>query len=79
MEKSLKVFGIASLTAGTLGIFLKIIIGTRLDHIWLLSDAFSGSLAYLIKMINSKFLILGIMMMILGSLGIIIVNIKDDS
>jgi len=76
IKESIKTFGVTALTTGTLQIFLRILIGNRLDHITILSDAFSDALIYLVGVIKSRILIFGIIMLILGFLGIIIGNIE---
>lgn len=77
-KELIKIMGVAFLTAGTLEIFFRILIGGRLNHIWILNDAFSGTLNYLINMINSKILIMGIFMLVLGVLGVTIGNMKKE-
>lgn len=67
----LNTIGIAFFTTGVLGILLKVFIGSKFDNIFLLNDAFSKSVIYIINDIIAMISFVGIFISILGLIAII--------
>lgn len=76
----LNTVGIAFFTTGVLGILLKVFIGSKFDNIFLLNDAFSKVVIYIINDIIAMISLVGIFISILGLFAIIggaIINKKS--
>lgn len=71
IRESLNTIGIAVFTSGILGMILMILVGHKFDNIFLLNDAFSCAIVYIINDIIGIIFFTGIVMTILGLLIII--------
>jgi len=72
VREILRVIGTALLGAGAIIAFVKIFIGSRFNNMFVLSEAFSENLVYLINGVTNRFLVVGIVTAILGIIGIVI-------
>lgn len=69
--------GILLVTTGILNIIIKICVGSRFNHMFLLNPAFSTGIVYIINNVVDKIMSIGIGLTVIGTIFIICGNFKN--